>query len=1101
MSFDESEVRNRLANFDFRQLFVNDLGWDVYDSRPLNVLVDGKNFELQPFAHKRGMAVFLCQASTLEQIPDYSIRLKVDRQVSKSVFEHIIIYIDSEKTRQIWQWVRRQIGKPAASREQSYYRGQRGDALIQKLRIISFSLEEEESLTVSDVTKRAKLAFDVEVVTKKFYDQYKKEHALFIKSILGIKLDSDKAWYGSVMLNRLMFIYFIQKKRFLDNDTNYLRHKLKVMQELRGKNKFFSFYRHFLLRLFHEGLGSRSRNADLDSLLGKVPYLNGGLFELHELERGNTSIEIPDSSFERLFDFFDNFQWYLDDRPLKKDNEINPDVIGYIFEKYVNQKEMGAYYTRDDITEYMASNIVIPQIFEALIKVGITRERLDEQIRRMVSDNPDRYLDQIIRRGIINQESAEIPVPAEIAAGLRDTSRRKKWNLTAESDFQMEGMNGLSSESWREYLSRRQYLTMVRSKITKGEHIPISDFVTYNLNIRQFAEDYIRSIDDPNLILDIYTALRTMSVLDPTCGSGAFLFQVLNILEPLYEACLEQIQKFVRETKLEHASGKKEAIASLTRILADSEKHPNQRYSIYRSIILGNLFGVDIMQEATEICKLRLFLKLAAQVEPDFAKPNFGLEPLPDIDFNIRCGNALVGFSTLEQVRSSLKSGQLKIGGEEILANIESKAKAVELSFENFKEIQNQPLTSDKDLSASKKDLQSKLESLEKELDQYLAIDYEVNLSKKENFSSWIERYKPFHWFIEFYAIMKRGGFDVVIGNPPYLELREVDYVPRGFKCEDTKAIHAMCVEKSLSLLQPSGCLSMIVPLSIVSTQRMKVVQDLIEKSHDTWYSNFAWRPGKLFDVVNRALTIFVALPKYLDTTYSTSYQKWNSDERDLLFHTIRYCRIPRNRKIFWAPKLGDSIELSIFDKLFSIRSTVSNFCSESDNLIYRKSTGGLYWKVFTDFPPLFRLNGKKASSSRETSFSVAKAKHVRALIAILSSDIYWWFYSISTNLRDLNANDIDTFPLPEEALDDPEIKDLGTLYLNDLKKNSTLLVRQQERTGKTETQSFKIQKSKHIIDRIDSALAKYYGFTDEELDFISNYDIRFRMSDTELEE
>ena len=87
-----------------------------------------------------------------------------------------------------------------------------------------------------------------------------------------------------------------------------------------------------------------------------MPYLNGGLFDVHELERANPEIEIPDEAFERLFDFFDAYQWHLDDRPLRADNEVNPDVLGYIFEKYVNQKQMGAYYTKEDITDYITGS-------------------------------------------------------------------------------------------------------------------------------------------------------------------------------------------------------------------------------------------------------------------------------------------------------------------------------------------------------------------------------------------------------------------------------------------------------------------------------------------------------------------------------------------------------------------------------------------------------------------------------------------------------------------------------------------------------------------------------------------------------------------------
>ena len=80
-------------------------------------------------------------------------------------------------------------------------------------------------------------------------------------------------------------------------------------------------------------------------------------------------------------------------------------------------------------------------------------------------------------------------------------------------------------------------------------------------------------------------------------------------------------------------------------MLDQAARHPNENYFIFKSIIVHNLYGVDIMEEAVEICKLRLFLKLAAQLEPGQE-----IEPLPDIDFNIRAGNTLVGYASREEV-------------------------------------------------------------------------------------------------------------------------------------------------------------------------------------------------------------------------------------------------------------------------------------------------------------------------------------------------------------------------------------------------------------------------------------------------------------------
>jgi hypothetical protein len=202
------------------------------------------------------------------------------------------------------------------------------------------------------------------------------------------------------MMNRMMFIYFIQKKGFLDSDVEYLRTRLSLIRERRGSDKFQTFYRYFLLRLFHEGLGGSERNPELEKLLGKVPYLNGGFFEVHELERRYPEIDIPDKAFEKLFDFFDEWEWTLDDRPLRKGNEINPDVVGYIFEKYINQKQMGAYYSKEDITEYISKNTVLPYLFDVAKKECAVALRSDGVLWRLLQADPNRYIYEPLRRGV-----------------------------------------------------------------------------------------------------------------------------------------------------------------------------------------------------------------------------------------------------------------------------------------------------------------------------------------------------------------------------------------------------------------------------------------------------------------------------------------------------------------------------------------------------------------------------------------------------------------------------------------------------------------------------------------------------------------------------
>ena len=205
----------------------------------------------------------------------------------------------------------------------------------------------------------------------------------------------------------------------------------------------------------------------------------------------------------------------------------------------------------------------------------------------------------------------------------------------------------------------------------RGRHLAqINDLITYNLDIRRFAEDAILSSEGPELLRAFYHAITGITVLDPTCGSGAFLFAALNILDPLYEACLDRMQDIRggvgagSATLGDGGHRSAEKFKDFRARSGRSGRHPNAAYFVLKSIIVKNLYGVDIMEEAVEICKLRLFLKLVSQV--DNVRQ---LEPLPDIDFNIRPGNTLVGFATLDDVKRTVLG---KLADKELKAQVRS---------------------------------------------------------------------------------------------------------------------------------------------------------------------------------------------------------------------------------------------------------------------------------------------------------------------------------------------------------------------------------------------------------------------------------------------
>jgi len=118
----------------------------------------------------------------------------------------------------------------------------------------------------------------------------------------------------------------------------------------------------------------------------------------HELERQyGGGIDIPDEAFEAIFDFFDSYTWQSRRTPAPRRQRDQSDVLGYIFEKYINQKQMGAYYTKEDITGYIGRNTIIPYLFDAAQKECPIAFRPDGGVWRLVKDDPDRYIYPAVR--------------------------------------------------------------------------------------------------------------------------------------------------------------------------------------------------------------------------------------------------------------------------------------------------------------------------------------------------------------------------------------------------------------------------------------------------------------------------------------------------------------------------------------------------------------------------------------------------------------------------------------------------------------------------------------------------------------------------------
>jgi len=341
-----------------------------------------------------------------------------------------------------------------------------------------------------------KEAFGVQKVTKKFFIEYKECFDFLAESLKksnkGIALfyHREKLYvFAQKFLGRLMFLYFLQKKGWLANDKKFIQ-KWFEKSKAQGNN----FYQSVLEPLFFKILNKR-RESD-ESPFGKIPFLNGGLFE----KDYNDFTYIPNKTIEKILNFLNSYNFTISEElPLEVEVAVNPEMLGRIFESMLPEYERGkrgTFYTPRPIVHYMC------------------RESLKEYLC----------------------SSTSVP-------------RYKVLKLIEEEK--------ISELSFSEAKS-------------------------------------------------LYDALKTVRILDPAVGSGAFLVgmmqEIIRIRKPLGEKL---------GIKLTSAQLKRE-------------------------IIKSNLYGIDIEPEAIEIAKLRLWLSLVVDEELK------DIEPLPNLDYKLAVGNSLI---------------------------------------------------------------------------------------------------------------------------------------------------------------------------------------------------------------------------------------------------------------------------------------------------------------------------------------------------------------------------------------------------------------------------------------------------------------------------
>jgi hypothetical protein len=622
------------------------------------------------------------------------------------------------------------------------------------------------------------------------------------------------------------------------------------------------------------------------------------------------------------------------------------------------RKATGAYYTDADVTGYLARSALIPYLLDT---VATACPDAFLPAWGLLRTDPVRYLSDLDR-----------PLPTETP---------------------------------REHAARRARGDTLRHRLRADDIHSVNDLVTHNLDLARFSADVIARAD-PLLLRAIWQALREVTVLDPTCGTGAFLHAALDVLAPLYHACLDRMRG-VRDR--------------FRAVLAEADA-VGPGWFVVRSILLRNLHGVDRAGAAIKGCAQRLRQELLARV-PASELP----EPLPELGDNLRVGNALVGCVTEGEARRWRTA-------------------------------------------------------------------------------------QPFHWHREFPDVLARGGFDVVLGNPPYVEYARVrsQYEVHGYETLSCGNLWALVLERCLALTHDGSRLGLIVPLSLMASRKMRPALGLLERGGFTSLLPLSGdaHPGVLFDGVKMSYTVLTHRrgERERRQVVVDKLHRWLAEERPTLFQRVAYHAAPSARPAGYLVKCGGGAARSIFEKILGKTVRVR------DQVVAHSPHRLLYHRIVRHFvkclrsTPYFRNTrdgAKRSEDYKELCFASAEAADV--VRAVLSSSAFYcsWFLGLSDSYH-LGRDLILDFPFDFDRISRgtrTALIELGGAYERDLYRHARRRRIRYRTTGWIEYDEFYPRRSRPIADRIDAALAPHYGFTDEEVDFLVHYDEKYRMGRAEDED
>lgn len=361
-----------------------------------------------------------------------------------------------------------------------------------------------------------------------------------------------------------------------------------------------------------------------------------------------------------------------------------------------------------------------------------------------------------------------------------------------------------------------------------------------------------------------------------------------------------------------------------------------------------------------------------------------------------------------------------------------------------------------------------------------------------------IEIKKFINWKKIFPCIENNGGFDCIIGNPPYVETykAKIDISKYGdYKTKKCGNLYAHIFENSLNLLKDNSYMGMIVPISLTSTQRMESLRELLFDTCETIYiANFSDRPACLFTGVHQKLSI-IFLKKTKPTNgckvYTSSYLHWSKAERHKLFDSLEYCR---TTKAFinscGIAKIGNEVKLSILKKVLNAQCDFETVISDKqlNNSVFLNQRMTFWAKCFS----------APESSNEYKEYYIKDSLSNKAVAALINSSLFYLIWETYSDCWHITQSDLSNLRLPQAFFDkevQQKLKNLETNLENKLYATKEYIYSKQTDYIYIHRLCFK------EITAINDFVAKIYDFSDIEKQYIQDYNTKYRLSNTKVTE